>query len=387
MSLVNQMLKDLEQRRAELPAGDSLRGLHAAPTTPATARRWPLLLLAVALAGGGAGIWYARSFALLPSDVVRLPLAAAPLPAAAAIPVATVQTTAPATAAAAPSPHSEIALDIRGNAAEYDTDIDSEWDRDWLAEVNAAVSVASLEEHRTENAAPMAADEPPPAPSKARTPDKPAPKPTATATTAVAAAGSMHKTPRATDPQAAAAQHYARAVTLLRDGDRGGAESALRSALAAHPGNGTATHALAALLLQQGRRSEAEAVLATALAQQPGQPALTILHARLLAENGRDRDAVALLEPLQDAEAQALLGALQQRLGNDAAAAAAYQNALAGAPREGAWWLGLAISLERTQQPAAALQAYRRALADARLEAQVNGYVRSRIAALGDGRG
>lgn len=387
MSLVNQMLKDLEQRRAQLPAGDSLRGLHAAPTTPAAARRWPLLLLAVALAGGGVGVWYARSSAILPTDIVRMPVAAAPAATMDAIRVAATQTAVPETADAAPQPNTQVALERHGNAAEYTHDIDSEWDRDWLAQVDAAVSVASLEEHGLEGSAPMASDEAPPAPSKARTPDKPAPKPAGSASTAVAAAGTMHKTPRAADPQAAAAQHYANAVTRLRDGDRAGAEAALRSALTVHPGNGTATQALAALLMQEGRRSEAETVLADALAHQPAQPTLLILRARLLAETGRDRDAVALLAALKDAEAQALLGALQQRLGNDAAAATAYQNALTSVPREGAWWLGLAISLERIRQPAAALEAYRRALADARLDAQVNGYVRSRIAALGDGRG
>lgn len=389
MSLVNQMLKDLEQRRAHLPAGDSLRGLHAAPVPTAATRRWPLLMLTIALAGGGFGIWYARSTITLPEPWVQAPLAAAPTPTAdtpatAKADAAIVPTSAPA-APEAPAP---IARNDQDNAAEYTRAVDSRWDREWLADMNEAVSVASLEEHLG-NEAPLATDEPPvtPAPSKAKNPDKPAPRPAGTATTALAAAGSMHKTPRSVDAPTAAARHYATAVTLLRDGDRAGAEAALRDAIEARPGDAAATQALAALLLQQGRRGEAEAVLAEALARQPAHAALAVLRARLLAEGGRDREAAALLERVKDAEAQALLGALQQRLGNDAAAAAAYQRALTHAPREGAWWLGLAISLERSQQTAAALEAYRRALTDTRLNAQVNDYVRTRIAALGDGRG
>lgn len=369
MSLVNQMLKDLEQRRAHLPAGDSLRGLHAAPVPAAATRRWPLLMLTIALAGGGFGVWYAQSTVTLPEPWIQAPLAAAPAPAAPEVPA-------------------PIARNNQDNAAEYTRAVDSRWDREWLADMNEAVSVASLEK-RLGDEAPLATDEPPatPAPSKAKNPDKPAPRPAGTATTALAAAGSMHKTPRSIDAPATAARHYAAAVTLLRDGDRAGAEAALRDALTARPGDAAATHALAALLLQQGRRGEAEAVLAEALARQPGHTALTVLRARLLAEGGRDRAAAALLEHVKDAEAQALLGALQQRLGNDTAAAAAYQRALANAPREGAWWLGLAISLERSQQTAAALEAYRRALTDTRLNAQVNNYVRTRIAALDGGRG
>lgn len=383
MSLVNQMLKDLEQRRAQLPPGDSLRGLHAAPSTDTPARRWPTVLLVAALTGSGFGVWLAQSYATLLPDAAPMPQAGVPPMAAqtARPPVAA----APKPVAAAPAPAAAHAHD--GNAAEYAGDADAEWDREWLAEMNDAVSVAALEEHMAED---TGTTTPPPESSpKATTPDKPAPQPATTPNTSIAeaATGSMHKTPHSADSQTQAGQHYATAVTALRNGDNRSAEAALRDALAALPGYDAATQALTALLLQQGRRSEAETVLGEALAANPRQPALITLRARLLAESGRDREAVALLQALDDAESLALLGALQQRLGNDAAAAQAYRRALANAPRQGAWWLGLAISLERSQQTAAALEAYRRALADTRLDAQVNSYVRARIAALSSDQG
>lgn len=392
MSLVNQMLKDLEQRRAQLAPGDSLRGLHAAPAAPVPAGRWPRVLLFMALAGGAGGAWFAYSSAPLAQFTPPL----------AVLPAAPASSTAPAAADSTPSSSAMHA----DNAAEYSVtvDADAEWDRNWLTGMNSAVSAAALEEHPWEeptadgSATQIPAPTPAPQPSpKTKTPDKPAPKPPGTASTAVAAtsAGSMHKTARTADAHTVATQQYTTAVTALRGGDQPGAETALRAALTALPGHTAATQALTALLLQQGRGSEADTVLAEALAHHPQQPALIILRARLLAERGQDRAAVALLQPLDDAEAQALLGALQQRLGDDAAAAAAYRRALANAPRtgsvngsnQGAWWLGLAISLERSRQPDAALEAYRRALADSRLDAQVNDYVRSRIAALGSGQG
>lgn len=392
MSLVNQMLKDLEQRRAQLPPGDSLRGLHAAPNAAAPARRWPVALLAIALAGSGFGIWLAQSSITLLPDIAPLqppqtqvpPMAAQNAkPDVAVTPVrAEAGTTVIATAASADT---APAHDV--NAAEYAVDPDAEWDREWLTGMNEAVSVAALEEHLAEDAS---ATPPPAGPPKVKTaPEKPAPKPSTAPNTALAAAatGSMHKTPRAEDPQTQAAQHYATAVTALRNGDTRAAENALHAAVRAAPGHGAATQALAALLLQQGRRGEAETVLADALAANPQQPALIVLRARLLAESGRDREAVELLKARDDAESLALLGALHQRLGDDGAAAQAYRRALANAPQQGAWWLGLAISLERAQQPRAALEAYRRALADTRLDAQVNDYVRARIAALGSDQG
>ncbi|MFN2309958.1 MAG: tetratricopeptide repeat protein, partial [Gammaproteobacteria bacterium] len=180
--------------------------------------------------------------------------------------------------------------------------------------------------------------------------------------------------------------HYADALGALGD-DASAAEAALRAALAAVPGHAEAAQTLATLLLRQGRQGEAEAVLRAALAVDAQQPALRALHARLLAERGDDRAAVALLQGTQDPEAQALLGALQQRLGDHAAAATAYRQALSAAPARGAWWLGLAISLEHDRQPAAALAAYRRALADAALADQITAYVRGRIAALDRGQG
>lgn len=385
MSLVNQMLKDLEQRRAQLAPGDSLRGLHAAPDTAAPARRWPTLLLVAALAGGGCGAWFAQSSA------ARLPIPILPqtpvAPMAAQTPEPAAAVTAPIETASAASAPTETATADAGNAAEYTGDPDTEWDREWLTGMNEAVSVAALEEHPADDAS---AAQPPAEPPKVKTaPQKPAPKPATPPNTALAAtaSGSMHKTPRTEDPQMRAGQQYATAVTALRRSDTRAAETALRAALEAQPGHGAATQALAALLLQQGRRSEAETVLADALAANPQQPALITLRARLLAESGRDREAADLLKASDDAESLALLGALHQRLGDDVAAAQAYRRALANAPQQGAWWLGLAISLERAQQPRAALEAYRRALADTRLDAQVNDYVRARIAALGSDHG
>lgn len=392
MSLVNQMLKDLEQRRAQLAPGDSLRGLHAAPDAASPKRRWPMVLLIAALAGSGFGVWLAQSSApLLPSGTplpqTHMPPVAAQTPqpdAAASAPIE------PATAVIAAAPPKTAPADD-SNAAEYagdpDAAHDAAWDREWLADMNEAVSVAALEEHPAEDAS---AAPPPAEPPKVRTaPEKPAPKPATTPNTALAAAatGSMHKTPRAEDPQTRAGQHYAAAVTALRNGDTRAAETALRDALSTLPGHGTAAQALTALLLQQGRRSEAETILTDALEAKPQQPALITLRARLLAESGRDREAADLLKTRDDAESLALLGALHQRLGDDVAAAQAYRRALANAPKQGAWWLGLAISLERAQQPKAALEAYRRALADTRLDAQVNDYVRARIAALDSDRG
>jgi MSHA biogenesis protein MshN len=235
-----------------------------------------------------------------------------------------------------------------------------------------------------------------PAPKPETAVIKPAPKPTSTTTTARSKPAQthntavMHKTLRTPSPQEQAAQHYDTAQQALAANELMQAESALRAALAADPAHSESSETLATLLIQQGQRGAATKALSAALTQTPMQPRLAMLQARLLADAGRDTEAVSILQTAQaagDADYQALLGALQQRLGNDTQAADAYRLALTSAPQRGIWWLGLGISLERSQQSALALTAYRNALRDTALESQVSDYVRARIAALDSGQG
>ncbi|MBI5041496.1 MAG: tetratricopeptide repeat protein [Gammaproteobacteria bacterium] len=379
MSLVNQMLKDLEQRRAELPRGDSLRGLRSAPPAAESQRTfWPTLLITAALGGVGYGWWLTFAEPGMQHGLEAPPVAAV---------VATEPKGWVAENAVAQQPPA--------------TEIDAAWDKTWEPRTAEAVSVAALEEssaqyppmaHTT-----LAAEEPAtPTPSTIKQP-APQPAPTTTATTVASTNNtgtgdtpSMRKTPRLPSPREQAAHDYAAALDALRAGDNTHAEEFLRAALEKIPGHAQAAETLAATLLQQRRNQEAEDVLAEAIAAAPQAPRLLTLHARILADSGRDAEAVALLQTPAlsgDAESQALLGALQQRLGNDAQAANAYRQALTRAPQRGAWWLGLAISLERSQQPAAALEAYRRALTDAALDQHVVGYVRGRIDVLDNGKG
>lgn len=376
MSLVNQMLKDLEQRRAELPSSDRLRGLRSAPDVPdkALSGRWPLFLIVTALVGSGFGWWIADN-----NTTSGMPAMAEMTP------------TVPMTVA---PPADDTSIDTSITV----TDADAEIPPEIVVAVETSEPVAPAPIPTLEIATVAALEEstPPPAPKPKPAVIKPAPKPTPITTTAVAKAepiekiAVMHKTLRAASPQEQATQHFNAAQQALAANDQTLAASALRSALAADPAHSNASETLATLLLQQGQRDAATKILSTALTQSPEQPRLAMLQARLFAEAGRDTEAVSILQTAQsngDAEYQALLGALQQRLGNDVQAADAYRLALTSAPQRGIWWLGLGISLERSQQSAEALTAYRNALRDSTLEAQVSTYVRARIAALDNGQG
>lgn len=365
MSLVNQMLKDLEQRRAELPRGDQVQGLRAAPaqTSAARSRRWPLLLIIAGVSGSGFGWWM--------SDTKTAPV---PHPLAQAAPVA-------ASAAAAPVPVISAAVTATPPSATLE-------EQPVLAAPDLSVeraAVAVLEISTSPVREPI------------HTPIQPEPRPAPIATTArptpMLAANSraaVHKTPRTLSPAELADQQYDAALRAVADNDLARAEAALRDALATDAGHTEAAETLATLLIQQGQRDTASRILRAALEQSPAQARLAVLQARLFAEAGRDAEAVSILEQAQangDADYQALLGALQQRLGNHTQAARAYRQALTSSPQHGVWWMGLGISLEQDQKSAEALTAYRNALRDGALETPVSNYVRARIAALDNGQG
>lgn len=377
MSLVNQMLKDLEQRRAELPSSDRLRGLRSAPdsTDAASGNRWQLLLIVTALVGSGSAVgwWIAGNNA-----PINMP------------PIAQIIPTTPIVA--------ELPTDISATVKVAATDIQAV---PVIATVaSPLVTPAPIPILEIATVAALEVATPLPASKPETAVIKPVLKPASITTTAMTTTRSkqaqtdnsavMHKTLRTLSPQEQAAQHFSAAQQALAANELMQAESALRAALAADPAHSESSETLATLLIQQGQRGAATKVLSAALTQTPMQPRLAMLQARLLADAGRDTEAVSILQTAQatgDADYQALLGALQQRLGNDTQAADAYRLALTSAPQRGIWWLGLGISLERNQQSAQALTAYRNALRDTALESQVSDYVRARIAALDSGQG
>ncbi len=201
------------------------------------------------------------------------------------------------------------------------------------------------------------------------------------------AAVAVHKRALPQSDQQRAEASYRQGLAALRAGrDRHGL-ALLRDALAHWAGHTQAREVLAARLMRAGDLDGALALLSAGARLAPRHAGFAKLRARILVELERLEEALAVLavappEPAADPEYHALRAATLQRAGRHAEAAGAYRAALETRPRAGVWWMGLAISLEATGADVDALEAFSRALDSGALAGDVRRFVESRISAL-----
>ncbi len=201
-------------------------------------------------------------------------------------------------------------------------------------------------------------------------------------------AGGVDKRQRPLTPAQQAALHYRRALVEFGQGRTAHGETLLRQALQRDPDYVAARGVLAGMLLRAGRLVEAGEVLREGLRRTPNHILFVRLYARVLLAQGQGAAAVRLLEQHRPSAGQALdydalLAALYQRTGRYQQAVDLYRRLVATRPRRGAWWLGLGLALEGTGQPAQAREAYTEAVRTGTLDAASRAYVQRRLGVLG----
>ncbi len=165
------------------------------------------------------------------------------------------------------------------------------------------------------------------------------------------------------------------------------AEKALRKALTHEPGHIKARELLTGLYIKQGRWVEASEVLQHGMIVAPDHNAFTKLYARTLMQMKQDPKAIAILtarQPsiMQDPEHYAILAALYQRQNKHQQAAKTYSDILKVRPKMGIWWVGMGISLEAMGDHRQAAQAYQLAQQSGTLNGNVARYTDNRLLAL-----
>jgi len=148
---------------------------------------------------------------------------------------------------------------------------------------------------------------------------------------------------------------------------------------------------LARAYLADGQQQRLLSWLPNQLAQMPQDSELRLLLARAQLQAGATQAAVATLEQhapglMQEPTYHALLAASYQQTGQWQQSAALYRQLVALRPAQATWQLGLAIALEQLDQPAEAARHYRLALQGSGLDESARRFASERAAALG-GRG
>jgi MSHA biogenesis protein MshN len=166
------------------------------------------------------------------------------------------------------------------------------------------------------------------------------------------------------------------------------ARRSLEHALVVYPGHLPARELLATLLSKQGKSGEAMALLDEGLTIAPDYLPFKKASARLLLEQGDFAAAAKVMlrgglpSVKQDPAAHVLLASIYDRLGEHFLAAQTYRNLLVEWPKTGAFWVGLGGSLEGQGLPEAALDCYRRALKTEGLRQDLEAFARRRLAQL-----
>lgn len=401
MSLINQMLQDLDARRSE-SAGGSQFGQQVRTVSPGNGRRihpawWALL--------GAAGVAAVTLVILL----VR-PQAFFNAPQASSRPMQA-------------SPAKQAPVDVPRLPLRIDSDLGGNSG----TPIFGAPAFTPAPQGGNPQDAAAAAREPSPVPSRPSAPaalpqpavpaqeEKPEPKAAAaprvdprTASSALPSAelpsaapvprntqpSSVPELPREAaklvkemSPQQRAENVYRRALTLIDQGRNVDAAPLLEESLRLDQRHAGARQTLIGILLDQKRIEDATRLAREGLSADPAQLNLAMILARLQVEQSELRPAIETLERTlphagDRADYLAFLAALLQRDERHKQAVDLYGRALQRSPQNGIWWMGMGISLQADQRRQEAAEAFRRARSSGSLSPELLAFVDSRLAQL-----
>jgi|LNFM01.1.fsa_nt_gb Tfp pilus assembly protein PilF len=201
--------------------------------------------------------------------------------------------------------------------------------------------------------------------------------------------GSFRREQTTTPAATPAARRYAEITSLFANGRRDAALSMLRSFVAAEPAREDARQRLALELIADGQRGAAEELLRAGLAPDPSSAALARPLAHLLLAQDKAEAAIAVLRPATPplaghADFHALLAAAEQRIGAHGLAITRYRGLLKEQPLNGGWLVALGISLLAVGEDADAISAFARALDDRALAESLRAYATRELVRLKD---
>ncbi len=162
------------------------------------------------------------------------------------------------------------------------------------------------------------------------------------------------------------------------------ATQTLRELMRATPEDVRGRELLVRLLLQQHAPQSAQKILTAGLMRSPDWPPFIQLKASLLVGSGDVAGALRVLQQHTPSLAafpqyHAMVAALYQRTHQSLLAAQRYQQLLQLQPRNGVWWVGLAVALESSGQHEDALAAFAQARDAHNLNPELQAYVDAQL--------
>ena len=383
MSVINQMLKDLEQRR-----GVSEHGRYV-PDSKRASLSWFVWLPCSVLLGVGAGLFmWSYLQPKLPS----------PMPGSA---VSTVEAKMPATVSGAPSASRPVALPLQVDVSAASSSAPPVLATESVPVETVAGMSNEMRDEKETDEEPLTTDEQlyvnQPKSSRLEENGLSGDNGLLEERSTTSDATMLEEAPVIEDqpvdelqieevtlsPAEEAALLRRQAEQAMTKGDLPKARSSLSALLQATPLDHSAREKLAGLLFGAAEEVEARSVLEQGMALAPTYANYRLLLARMDMSAGQKSRALARLrdcepEARSNLDFYATRAALAQELGDYPLAASSYQRLTLQQPAEGRWWLGLGISYEKAGRPQAALDAYRRAEMSAGLSAPSREFVRQR---------
>ncbi|MGN7511822.1 tetratricopeptide repeat protein [Aeromonas salmonicida] len=178
-----------------------------------------------------------------------------------------------------------------------------------------------------------------------------------------------------------------KATTAMARGQLRDAQDNYYQVLVHDPHNQGAREQLAGLLYGEGRLSEAGQLLEEGIRLDPAQADFRLLLARLAISGGDQLKALGWLTGYQpdlasNLDYYATWAGLTQELGRNAEAAEIYVKLLRQQPDQGRWWLGLGVAEDGQGHSLRALDAYRNAQLHGNLGEASTRWIEQRIAQL-----
>lgn len=378
MSLINQMLRDLDERRAAHGVGANLPS-DVRPLPKARKSYWPVSLAVgagVVIVLGIAGVFLrddvSRHLAPVVATVTQANAPAAPVAVAAV----------PATVVIEPQPEPVAEIDMSKRVDGVDVSLRM---ADFIEASEEADGVDKAEtesetDKRESSAAPVEAKstvvqpaKPPVASAMTATPlpDKPVAKVAdktdldegEKSSGRIGSTPVIERTPAAGSPHERAESEYRKAIAAVNQGRVSEAVDSLRNALHQDSLHVASRQLLVRLLLEAGNKDEAIRMLRDGIAGQPAQLGWAMSLARLQVDRGELDSAWQTLDHTLPAAGNnpdylGFAANVLQRLGRHGEAADQYRKATRIAPADGRWWLGLGWCLDAQGQAAEAREAF-----------------------------